>query len=107
MQRAVMQLDATPGEVLVDGLHCPRIVFPVRAVVRGDATVPEISAASIVAKVARDAIMMQMHAEFPCYGFDRHKGYPTAAHIAALRQFGPSPIHRSSFGPVRQLLNGD
>lgn len=107
MQRAVEQLGTVPGEVLVDGLHCPRIRFPVRAVVRGDATVPEISAASILAKVARDAVMMRMHVEFPCYGFDRHKGYPTAAHVEALRRFGPSLIHRSSFGPVRKLLNGN
>lgn len=103
MRRAVEQLKVKPHQVLVDGLHCPEICFPVHAVVRGDSTVPVISAASILAKTARDAAMLELHARFPDYGFDRHKGYPTAEHIAALRCFGVCPAHRRSFAPVRAL----
>jgi ribonuclease HII len=103
MRRAVEQLGTEPDEVLVDGLHCPDLRFPARAVVRGDSTVAAISAASILAKTARDAAMRDLHAQFPDYGFDRHKGYPTADHLAALRRFGVSPVHRRSFGPVRAL----
>lgn len=106
MARAVGALAVAPAEVLVDGNHCPRLALPVRAVVRGDATVPEIAAASILAKTARDAEMAALHARFPGYGFDRHKGYPTAEHLAALRQLGVSPVHRRSFAPVRDLLEG-
>jgi ribonuclease HII len=105
MARAVDSLGAQPAEVLVDGNHCPAIALPVRAVVRGDATVPEIAAASILAKTARDADMLSLHGRFPGYGFDRHKGYPTAAHLAALRRLGVSPVHRRSFAPVRELLS--
>jgi ribonuclease HII len=92
-----------PREVLVDGNCCPVLDLPVRAIVRGDATVAEISAASILAKTSRDAEMLRLHAIFPQYGFDRHFGYGTAFHLAALRQHGPSPFHRRSFAPVRQL----
>jgi ribonuclease HII len=106
MQRAVEQLIVAPDEVLVDGLHCPDSKYPVRAVVRGDSTVPAISAASILAKTARDAAMLVLHADFPEYGFDRHKGYPTAEHLAALQRCGVSPAHRRSFGPVRALCGG-
>lgn len=104
MRRAVGGLGRQPAEVLVDGTHCPSIGLPVRAIVRGDATEAAISAASILAKTARDAEMLRLHDVHPVYGLDRHKGYPTAAHLAALHQHGVSPIHRRSFGPVRRLL---
>ena len=104
MQRAVQGLALEPTEVLVDGLHCPAIAQPARAIVRGDSTVAEISAASILAKTARDAVMLELHRVYPQYGFDRHKGYPTAAHLAALRAHGVSAAHRRSFAPVRELL---
>jgi len=104
MRRAVEQLAVTPQQVLVDGLHRPRLTIPVRAIVRGDATVAEIAAASILAKVARDTEMLALHQQHPQYGFDRHKGYPTSAHLAALREHGASAVHRRSFAPVRSLL---
>lgn len=104
MERAVKQLACVPAEVLVDGLHCPKVAQPTRAIVRGDATVPEIAAASILAKTARDAEMLMLHEKFPQYGFDRHKGYPTAVHLARLAQHGPCPVHRVSFGPVRRVM---
>ena len=103
MRRAVEQLTIEPHEVLVDGLHCPEVRFPVRAIVDGDALVAEISAASILAKTARDALMVEMHALYPDYGFARHKGYSTRQHLEALRRFGICPIHRRSFAPVRLL----
>jgi len=104
MRRAVEQLAVTPQLVLVDGLHRPRLTIPVRAIVRGDATMAEIAAASILAKVARDTEMLALHQQHPQYGFDRHKGYPTSAHLAALREHGASAVHRRSFAPVRSLL---
>lgn len=103
MRRAVEQLTIEPDEVLVDGLHCPDLGFPARAIVDGDALVAAISAASILAKTARDALMLEMHERYPDYGFARHKGYPTRDHLEALRRFGPCPIHRRSFAPVRSL----
>ncbi|MGH8701676.1 MAG: ribonuclease HII [Burkholderiales bacterium] len=105
MQRAVEGLAVAPTEVLVDGLHCPRLEVPVRAIVRGDATLAGIAAASIIAKVERDAEMLALHRIHPWYGFDRHKGYPTASHLAALREHGVCAAHRRSFAPVRVLLN--
>jgi ribonuclease HII len=105
MRRAVLSLTLTPTEVLVDGNHCPKLPYPVRAVVRGDATVPEISAASILAKVARDALMLEMHRVHPQYGFDAHKGYGTATHMAALAMHGACETHRTTFAPVRKILN--
>ena len=104
MRRAVEGLAVTPHEVLVDGLHRPRLSVPVQAIVRGDATVAVISAASILAKVTRDEEMLALHRRHPQYGFDRHKGYPTSAHLAALREHGVCAAHRRSFAPVRQLL---
>ncbi|MEL0027090.1 MAG: ribonuclease HII [Perlucidibaca sp.] len=104
MQRAVAGLAITPSEVLIDGNRCPALPMPAQAVVKGDATVPAISAASIIAKVARDQEMAALHARHPGYGFDKHKGYPTAAHLEALRRLGPLPEHRRSFAPVRALL---
>ena len=104
MQRAVGGLAVAPTEVLVDGLHCPRLTLPVRSIVRGDATLAGIAAASIIAKVERDAEMRALHRVYPWYGFDRHKGYPTASHLAALREHGVCAAHRRSFAPVRMLL---
>lgn len=104
MKRAVENLSFTPDEVLVDGTHSPHLSLPVRAIIRGDSLVPEISAASILAKTARDAEMLLLHQEFPHYGFDRHKGYPTAGHIMALQQHGASSVHRRSFAPIRKLM---
>jgi ribonuclease HII len=106
MARAVEALAVKPDEVLVDGLHCPLVACRTRAVVRGDATVPSISAASILAKTVRDATMARLHARHPDYGFDRHKGYPTAEHVEALRRLGPIEAHRRSFAPVRAAIAG-
>ena len=106
MRRAVEKLTVMPQQVLVDGLHCPRVSVPVKAIVKGDATVTEIAAASILAKVARDEEMLALHNQLPQYGFDRHKGYPTQAHLEALRAHGVSCAHRRSFAPVRVVLVG-
>jgi ribonuclease HII len=105
MQRAVAALSLSPELVLVDGNQTPDLQCAVQAVIRGDATVPSISAASILAKVARDAEMIQMDVLYPEYGFSKHKGYPTELHLRALEKCGVSSIHRRSFGPVRKLLN--
>ena len=107
MQRAVAALTRRPAQVLVDGNACPALNVPVQAVVRGDALVPAISAASILAKVTRDRQMRALHAEHPLWGFDIHKGYPTARHLAALAQFGACPVHRRSFAPVARVLEGN
>ncbi len=107
MRRAVESLSVVPHEVLVDGLYCPETGLPSRAIVKGDSSVAEISAASILAKTARDEAMLEMHARLPHYGFADHKGYPTAAHLTALRLHGVSNEHRKTFGPVRKLLNGE
>lgn len=104
MRRAVAALSVRPECILVDGLHVPEVEMPARAVVRGDAQVPAISAASILAKTERDAWMLELHASYPGYGFDRHKGYGTAVHLAALRRLGPTPAHRRSFAPVREFI---
>lgn len=104
MRRAVLALDIRPQQVLVDGLYCPQTGIPSQAIVKGDSKVAAISAASILAKTARDEIMLQLHQQYPHYGFAGHKGYPTAAHLAALREQGVSPVHRKSFRPVRELL---
>jgi ribonuclease HII len=106
MRRAVEALAVQPHEVLVDGLYCPETGLPSRAIVKGDSSVAEISAASILAKTARDAAMLEMHERLPQFGFADHKGYPTAAHIAALKLHGVSVEHRKSFAPVRKLLQG-
>lgn len=104
MRRAVEGLSMPPAMVLVDGTHTPEIAYPSRAIIRGDATVAAISAASILAKVARDQEMLRLDDRYPGYGFSRHKGYPTRDHVAALDQLGVSPIHRQSFSPVRRLI---
>jgi ribonuclease HII len=104
MRRAVDGLRLVPRLVLVDGNRLPPLAMPARAIVKGDATVPSISAASILAKVHRDRLCVALHASWPQYGFDGHKGYPTAAHLRALREHGACPAHRRSFGPVREAL---
>ena len=104
MRRAVEALAVQPGEALIDGNRCPQLAMPARAIVGGDATVPAISAASILAKTARDAEMRLIHEAFPQYALDRHKGYDTAAHREALKLHGPASFHRRSFGPVRALF---
>lgn len=104
MSRAVDGLNLRPELALVDGNRCPALKCPVQAVVRGDATVPAISAASILAKTARDALMGELDLLYPGYGLARHKGYPTAEHLAALRRHGVADIYRRSFAPVRALL---
>ncbi len=104
MQRAVAALPIAPHEVLIDGLHCPTLPWPATAVVGGDASVAAISAASIIAKVTRDRIMLELDRDYPDYGFAQHKGYPTAAHVAALKRCGASSVHRTSFAPVRRVL---
>ena len=105
MKRAVEGLvGIAPSEVLVDGLHCPRIALPAKAVVKGDSLVAEISAASILAKTARDADMLELHRRFPQYGFDRHKGYGTAEHLEELRRHGACEAHRRSFTPMRAVV---
>ncbi|MGY6553471.1 MAG: ribonuclease HII [Wenzhouxiangella sp.] len=102
MRQAIEQLSPEPILVRVDGNRAPRVNLPVQTVVGGDRTDRAISAASIIAKTHRDALMLALHAEYPGYGFDRHKGYGTAAHLDALDRLGPTPAHRQSFRPVRQ-----
>jgi ribonuclease HII len=105
MRRAVASLPCEPARLHIDGNRCPDFagVFAgaVETIVGGDDSRPEIGAASILAKVARDALMDELHAAYPAYGFDRHRGYPTAAHRHALNAYGPTPAHRLSFRPVR------
>ena len=100
MERAVSNLGIAPDRALVDGNRCPALTCPCQAIIKGDATEPAISAASILAKTARDAELRQLHERYPQYGFARHKGYPTAVHREALRRYGPCPEHRRSFAPV-------
>ena len=104
MQRAAANLPAhiRPREARIDGNRCPELPWPTRAIVKGDATDPAIAAASILAKTTRDAQLLALAAAHPQYGFERHKGYPTAEHLDALRRLGPLPCHRRSFRPVRE-----
>lgn len=102
MRRALEGLDVEPVLVRIDGNRAPGLAWPVQTVIGGDRLDRAISAASILAKVHRDALMLELHARWPEYGFDRHKGYPTPAHLAALERHGPCPAHRRSFRPVRQ-----
>ncbi len=104
MQRAVEGLKIAPQQVLVDGLHCPKIAFPTRAIVKGDSKVQAICAASILAKTARDEDLYLLDKIYPQYNFAKHKGYPTADHLARLAEYGVSPVHRLSYAPVRKLL---
>ena len=102
MQRAVEALGVPLEEALVDGNRCPNVTCKVRAIVGGDATVPSISAASILAKTSRDAMLRELDREYPLYGFARHKGYATPEHLAALQLHGPCPARRKHFAPVAQ-----
>ncbi|MEJ2645198.1 MAG: ribonuclease HII, partial [Gammaproteobacteria bacterium] len=104
MRRAVQALTPAARSVLVDGNRCPDVDCPARAIVGGDATVPAISAASIVAKVTRDREMIEMDGRYPGYGFAKHKGYGSAAHLEALQRLGVTVLHRRTFAPVRRLL---
>ncbi|NTV10287.1 MAG: ribonuclease HII [Zoogloea sp.] len=104
MQRAVAGLAIQPSHVKVDGNRCPPLAMSCEAIVKGDATVQEISAASILAKTDRDAVLLELDRRYPQYGLARHKGYPTAAHLAALRIHGVNEIYRRSYAPVRELI---
>ena len=104
MRRAVEALGRRPDEAWIDGNCCPGLACPERAIVSGDRLHAVISAASVLAKTARDAEMRRMHVRFPQYAFDQHKGYPTPEHLALLERHGPCEIHRRSFAPVRRVL---
>ena len=105
MQRAIKSLKIRPHFVLVDGNRIPDLDIPAQAIVKGDSLVPESSAASILAKVARDAEMLALDKQFPQYAFAQHKGYPTKLHLEKLAEFGVLPQHRRSFAPVRKLMS--
>ena len=102
MNRALAQLDPPPEHVLVDGRRVHSLRFPQTALVKGDARSFSIAAASVLAKVTRDRLMLEYDRQFPAYGFARHKGYGTAGHLAALAKHGPCPIHRRSFAPLKR-----
>lgn len=104
MKRAVESLSLQPDELLVDGLHCPKLSIPMRAIVQGDSREACISAASILAKTARDAELYILDEQYPQYGFAKHKGYPTPLHMQMLALHGVLPIHRKTYAPVRRLL---
>jgi ribonuclease HII len=104
MQRAVENLSVTPGLALIDGNRCPELSCLSEAIIKGDAKEACIGAASIIAKVTRDREMLEWHNQYPHYGLNKHKGYPTQAHIQALEEHGVSPQHRQSFAPVRRLI---
>lgn len=104
MKRAVEGLSIQPELAWVDGNQSPNLTCRVQTIVKGDALVPAISAASILAKTARDDDLQRLHSLYPQYAFDQHKGYGTALHMARLKQYGPSPVHRRSFAPVRACL---
>lgn len=105
MRRAIEGLSVVPTLALIDGNRCPVTTVRTEAIIKGDDKVVEISAASILAKTARDTLLREMHTRYPQYGFDQHKGYPTALHLARLREYGITPEHRRSFAPVRELLS--
>lgn len=104
MQRAIEGLAIQPALALIDGNRAPKLACQVQTIIKGDALVQAISAASILAKTARDAYLLTLHQQYPQYEFDRHKGYGTALHLARLREHGPCPAHRTSFAPVRNCL---
>jgi len=105
MKRAVEALKVKPSEILVDGLHCPKLNIPARAIVKGDSKEACISAASILAKTARDAELYILDKQYPEYGFAKHKGYPTPLHMEMLQKHGVLDIHRKTYAPVKKLLN--
>ena len=105
MKRAVEALDLLPSQVLIDGLHCPQLSMPMRAIVQGDSKEACISAASILAKTARDADLYVLDKLHPQYGFAKHKGYPTALHMQMLEQYGILSVHRKSYAPIKKILN--
>lgn len=104
MRRAIEGLRIKPNKVFVDGNRLPNIDIPAEAIVKGDDLIPAISAASILAKVTRDKVMKEFHQIYPQYGFDKHKGYLTKDHMLALQEYGPCPIHRKTYAPIRNLL---
>lgn len=104
MRRAVDGLSSLPTLALIDGNRCPVMTVRSEAIVKGDDKVPSISAASILAKTARDSALLDLHLQYPLYAFDQHKGYPTALHLERLQAHGVSPVHRRSYAPVRALL---
>jgi ribonuclease HII len=103
MRRAVDALAPAPMQALIDGNRLPRLGCPARAIVKGDRDVAAISAASILAKTARDTLLIELHALYPLYGFDHNKGYGTPEHLTALERHGPCPVHRRTFAPVAQM----
>lgn len=105
MKRAIEGLRLPPAKVLVDGNRIPQVIYDIEAIVKGDAKVQTISAASILAKVFRDKLLSDLDLKYPEYGFLKHKGYGTKAHLQALEQYGPCPIHRTSFSPIKKLIN--
>lgn len=105
MKRAVEGLSVLPTLAKIDGNRCPMLAIRSEAIVGGDALVPSISAASILAKVTRDRMLVELHQQFPMYGFDAHAGYGTPQHLAALREHGPCEHHRRSFAPVREAFD--
>ncbi|HAE83983.1 MAG TPA: ribonuclease HII [Ktedonobacter sp.] len=106
MYAALAQLSMPAQALLIDALLLPRLPIPQRSIIKGDARCLSIAAASIVAKVTRDRLMVQFHEQYPCYGFNQNKGYGTPSHLAALREHGVTPLHRKSFAPVRELIFG-
>lgn len=105
MKRAIEGLTIAPQKIFVDGIHVPDVKIHTEAIVKGDDLIPAISAASILAKVERDKIMSDFHKEYPQYRFDKNKGYLTKDHMQALQTYGPCPIHRKTYAPIRELLN--
>ena len=106
MKDAIAQLSSAPQALLLDAVRLTDIALPQRSIIKGDSLCLSIAAASIIAKVTRDRLMLQLHEQYPHYGFDHHKGYGTPAHLAALQQHGVSPLHRTTFSPIREMLFG-
>jgi ribonuclease HII len=104
MREAIARLSQPPQALLLDAVRLPTVLLPQRSIIKGDALCLSIAAASIIAKVTRDRLMLALHEQYPLYGFSQHKGYGTEQHLAALKQHGPCPIHRRSFSPVREQL---
>ncbi len=105
MKAALSQLTIAPQALLLDALRLPDIPLPQRSIIKGDTLCLSIASASIIAKVTRDRLMLHLHEQYPLYGFDQHKGYGTPAHLAALQQYGVTPLHRTTFSPIREMLS--